>query len=284
VANELSHDRLRDHITAAMRAKFTQDEPHCWVYEVFDAYFVYEQGGALYRQSYSKTDDAVTLSGDPERVVREINYVSAPGEAVMNRSETVNWIVANCDCWKDKKADLDKLSDGALSVIEAGARAAIANAARPTPPPPPPIVSAPAATPAGPVTSEIAALSATIAALTANVQSLVTSEQQRAEREKAAQEASKDSMVAALVANIADQTQRDAKAALLKGASPEILSMMLAERGLRPAAPGANYSGAAGPLVNSGAKSDAENLLPATTYDFSEFASQRIKEKAAATA
>lgn len=273
VANELSHDQLREHLSAALRARFTQDEPHCWVYEVFDDYLVYEQRGRLWRVGYAKSDAGVILADDPSEVVQEINYVSADGDATMNRTQTIEWLVANCACWKDGKADLEKLTDNRLAALKAEAEKAPAANAAPAYTPPPVPAPVPAQTPVPAVSrAEVDALVAQLAATNAALKAI-------ADREQAAEVRERQSMVDLLVANVADQAERERRAAIYGAMGREALALMLADRG--QAAPVvANYAGAAGVAVAAGGKSDADNLLPTHTIDHDEFASPALRRKA----
>lgn len=279
VANEMSHDQLRQAISQALRSRFTQDEPGCWIYEVFDGYFVYEQAGKLWRLDYARSDQGVTLSGEPAEVVREINYVAAGDgrEAdaegmAMNKAETITWLVANCDCWKDGKAELEKLSDAQLARLKSGAEKhaeAVANAARQTADTPLPLGKA------------------EWDQMVANVAALVESGRRRDEREAAQAADAKKALVDALVANVADEAERQRRAAVYGGMGHDALVMLLADRGVQHLPQqAASYLGAAGSVVNAGKppRDDSQNLLPAGDCDPIEFASPRLRPRAAAQA
>lgn len=138
VNNELSHDELRMELIDALRSQFTQDQPSAWIYEVFDAYFIYEQGSSLFKLGYTKTDQGVTLSTEsPVEVVREVNYVVETETTETGNQETLNMdketrkklilaLVANsCGCWKagDEKL-LESFPDEKLKELELSANQA----------------------------------------------------------------------------------------------------------------------------------------------------------------
>lgn len=115
VINELSFDDIRYALHKALASKFTQADPHCYITEVYQDYFVYQAGAESYRQEYTTSDTGVSLSGDPIEVMRTTEYkpvtntVSNPETTIEDstmkltdaqRTETVSFIVANCDCWQ----------------------------------------------------------------------------------------------------------------------------------------------------------------------------------------
>lgn len=136
VNNEASHEELRSLLVEALRSRFTQDQDWAWVYEVYDAYLIYEQSSKLWRLDYTKTDSGVSLSSEsPVEVVREVTYVeTANNEETSNmakmtaeeRKEVIDGLVANsCGCWKPGDEKLlngftdDKLKDLQVSAKEA---------------------------------------------------------------------------------------------------------------------------------------------------------------------
>lgn len=143
-ANELSDEQRRQKINEALRALHTQDEPSCWVQEVYDDYVIYEQAGSLYRVDYTKTDTEVILDGDPVEVERQVTYVptgnesSSSGDNRMKltpqqRQERIATLTANCSCkenvpWKGKDAAaLNGLSDDVLETYSLWASSLAAN-------------------------------------------------------------------------------------------------------------------------------------------------------------
>jgi hypothetical protein len=231
------------------------------------------------------------------RLVKEEKADEAPAETApetktepaaevhaVNKAQTVEWIVANCDCWKDGRADLEAMPEGALRRVKEGIEKraeAVANAAKPKP------AETPA--PAGGIgKAEFDALVANMAAQTAALQA-VSADVQAIKAQGEAQKAeAKQSMIDALVANVADEQARQQKAALLQSATPELLALMLAERGVQHVPqPRPLYLGAAGAVANAGkARDDSQNLLATTddATDFEEFASPALRRRNKATA
>jgi hypothetical protein len=146
--NELSHEDLRQALSQALRSRFTQSDPSCYVCEVYDDYFIYEQGSYSYQIDYTKSETGVELGTDPQPVIREVNYVPVPkGENMAltanERKSKVDFLVTNCTCWKNPKdvAVLNSMSDEQLQQIEAAAKATTpppAPVSTPTPPAPEP--------------------------------------------------------------------------------------------------------------------------------------------------
>lgn len=138
VNNELSHDELRMQLIDALRSQLTQVQPFVWIYEVYDAYFIYEQGNCLYKLSYVKSDQGVTLGTEsPVEVVREVEYVAAKQTTETENKETLNMdkdtkkklitalITNSCGCWKagDEKL-LESFPDDKLKELELSANQA----------------------------------------------------------------------------------------------------------------------------------------------------------------
>lgn len=127
--NELSHDELRYMIAQVLRSQYTQDQPHCYIAEVFDDYVVYHQGEELYKVGYRKSDDSVSLVGQPKHVTRKVSYEYAENTQEDNmaltanqKAEKVTFIVSNCDCWKgdDGKKLLESFTDDRIEGIANG--------------------------------------------------------------------------------------------------------------------------------------------------------------------
>jgi hypothetical protein len=185
------------------------------------------------------------------------------------RKETISFLTANCDCWKGGEAELAKLSDDTLARLKAGAEKPTANAT------PTPAATPPVAQPVQPAVSQQAfdTLAANVAALTAELKKRDDREQQHAA-------ATKQAMVDAITANIADEAQRKQMAALWSSASPELLAVELSKRGPAavPFAQQPSYLGGAPvPLVN--AKDDSDNLLPEITFNFDEMSSPKLRRQ-----
>ena len=72
---ELSHDDIRMALYGLLESTWDENS-YAWVCEVYDSYFIYQKETygdegydyKYYKQSYSKTDDNIALSGDPVEV------------------------------------------------------------------------------------------------------------------------------------------------------------------------------------------------------------------------
>ncbi len=137
---DLSHSEIRHELTEALSALYTQDQPRCYVVDVFDDFVVYEQGVTLYKVGYKIAESGgVSLTGTPTAVEREINYVESSdpepsmlgmggmsgmdmGGMGMNRKQAIDFVVANCDCWKGPEASgvLERMPDGQLTRLVQG--------------------------------------------------------------------------------------------------------------------------------------------------------------------
>lgn len=117
---DLSHEMVRDRLYAKLQSQFTQDEPRCWIVDVFDDFLVYEKGEKLWKLSYTKSADDVTLGGNPTEVRRETTFKPVANETNPSQGETamalnatekksaVDYLVTNCECWKE--ADRETLN------------------------------------------------------------------------------------------------------------------------------------------------------------------------------
>jgi len=95
---EASHDDIRQRLFSLLREKYTNTDngpgaevpmPDVWLREVFDKYFIYEEGAELYKQAYSlDADDQVAFSGDPVKVRLETRYLPV-GNSTDNASAVV---------------------------------------------------------------------------------------------------------------------------------------------------------------------------------------------------
>ena len=103
--NELSYDSVQTLLRGALRAKKVDSD--AWVTDVFDAYFIYEEGGKLYRQDYAIKKGAVTFAGLPKPVERRVTY------------EEVKALAANA-AWTGKY--VNDLPDSAFLYVEPGGK------------------------------------------------------------------------------------------------------------------------------------------------------------------
>lgn len=125
VNNELSHEQIRSQLHSALCGRKSTDEVGCYIVDVFDDYFIYEEGSKLFRLSYTMKDDEVTLAlAGPTEVEREVSYKltnnvkeSAMTLTAEKRSAMIGTLVTNCSCWKDQQPVLNDLSDDALTLV-----------------------------------------------------------------------------------------------------------------------------------------------------------------------
>jgi len=111
--NEISFDDIRQQISKKLRdGKSDGSSPGsictCWVTDVFDDSFVYDDGsGKLFKQAYSVDgDDQVSLEGEPEAVVRKTSYEPATNEAregtnTMDKKQLIESLIKNHG-WTEK--------------------------------------------------------------------------------------------------------------------------------------------------------------------------------------
>ena len=80
---ESSHGLIRQSLSNVLRANFKDQYPY--IQDVFDTDVVFEVTVAgsekFMKQTYSRTDDAVKLIGDPKEVKREVKYVEVKPES-----------------------------------------------------------------------------------------------------------------------------------------------------------------------------------------------------------
>jgi hypothetical protein len=210
--------------------------------------------------------------------------------ATMNRQATVEWLVANCECWKDGKAELEKLSDAYLARLKDGAEKVAAekatlaaNAAKPEVPAtqtPVPATPEPA-----PITrQEHEALVNSIGALTTVVTTMNASMQAITQERTAQQEATKAAMIDMLTAN-AQEPHKAALTTLYQGMTHEQLGVLIANQQpqamvnfQRPVLT-PNYSGAAGGVTNTRREQPTESL-PVMEIDYEELSRSNGRSRA----
>ena len=92
LTNEASHETLRALLSTALIEKYPSNKnDYCmgpWIEAVYDDFFVYCYDGKLFKMSYSATDAAVKLEGEPSEVVRVIEYRTSTGTFVGNKTAT----------------------------------------------------------------------------------------------------------------------------------------------------------------------------------------------------
>lgn len=81
---ELAHDDVRRALYELLTAYERDNEDWCWIEKVYDNYFIYssEKEQALYKQGYSKNEDAVAFEGD--RVHINAEFVTDEELAILN--------------------------------------------------------------------------------------------------------------------------------------------------------------------------------------------------------
>lgn len=143
--NELSHQGIRFALEEQLRDRFSQNDGHVFIYDVYSDYIIYSQMGELFRLDYSGTEDNVTLSDqDPVKVQRVITYVTANEESDMPKEDKntqekveldekkvplINALVANCQCpfTKDDEAILNGMSEDRLKELDESFKKPITN-------------------------------------------------------------------------------------------------------------------------------------------------------------
>ena len=125
--NELSHDQLRGAFRTLLSSQFTQAEPSFYIYDVYDSYFVFEQGSKLYQMRYSKTETGVALLDEtPVEVVRKVSFspVTNQKESDMSKKALIDDLVTNgCGCWTEEdRATLEGMSEDRLTSLVANSK------------------------------------------------------------------------------------------------------------------------------------------------------------------
>ena len=86
---ELSHDDLRCALTALLVPYEEADNAYYYISAVFDDYFVYESwcnGGTIYGQGYTKSEETVSFEGERYELFRELLTSSEKAELEAMRS------------------------------------------------------------------------------------------------------------------------------------------------------------------------------------------------------
>ena len=132
--NEMSYDSVQTLLRGKLRAD-KPEESDAWILDVFDAYFIYEEGGKLHRQNYNIKDGQVNFDGIPVLVEKRVTYEEASPltNAVkpikssnvkgndMDKKKIVDELVANeRTSWSEEhRAMLMKLDDSVLTNMHA---------------------------------------------------------------------------------------------------------------------------------------------------------------------
>jgi hypothetical protein len=271
--NAMSYGNVAEALRAKLRDTVAGDGPYsCWVVDVYPNFFIYEEGSDLYRATYKEDKGDVTITGDPEPVVRYTEYrtlegayvgnsawQTTPTEVTMDKKQTVDGLIANGGWAESDREWLMGLTDARLALVGKPAAPAANQQQPPTPPPAAPVVNnTPPAVPAAPVAPAI-----TQAAVLQALQGL-TPEQYVAFAPPGIRDAVIDGMNAvanertALIKEIVtNQNNTFSEAMLQQKPTSELRGMVALARGTGPALPEGfrlpNYGGAAGgpPAVNA---------------------------------
>jgi len=85
--NQQSHDNLRQVLSGLLRAKIED----AWIEDVFDGFFIYENGGKFFRQEYKEGEVAgAEFVGEPVQVVRVTEYRTLDGTFIGNQSKEID--------------------------------------------------------------------------------------------------------------------------------------------------------------------------------------------------
>lgn len=75
VANEVTADDVEAYISHAVSRAHSDPDGHgAWLWSYDETYAYYRKGGATYRQTYTRDGVNVTLTGEPEEVLRRTEY------------------------------------------------------------------------------------------------------------------------------------------------------------------------------------------------------------------
>jgi hypothetical protein len=80
IVNEISHSDIWSLLSSLLR----EGNEDLWIDEVFDSFFIYIDGGVLYKQNYSINDGEATLIGTRSKVIRSIVLKTEDGTVINN--------------------------------------------------------------------------------------------------------------------------------------------------------------------------------------------------------
>lgn len=274
---KISHDDLRSQLCHLIAERFgpgeyslTGERPY--VVDIYDKYLVYEAKEKLWRLGYSTDQRTGTVSlaeGDPQEVARQVDYkpvtnespVPIPSPTTTNggdvdKTQTIAWLVANCDCWKNKAEELATFPDAAIASLKANAEAtqkaqAVANAATKPVEVGDQLLTFNSATSQWEAKPKAAPAPAPVpvAAPVTNANRLTAEEQEDLAYAREERMRRKQEMIGRLVANISDDTLRQQNAAFYATLNEKQLAPLVAAlpAPVEPAQPQytANWLGAA---------------------------------------
>jgi hypothetical protein len=278
VANEMSHESVRSLLSSALR----ETKENAWIEEVYDAFFIYEEEGKLWKYNYIEDGGLVTLEGTPEQVLRVTEYRTLTGTFVgnmnsntkgdsMDKEKVIKALIDDKKTpWsEDDRKELTAMSDKALEQLTANQEKEEPAPAKPeTPakeePAATPATEEPAADPEKPAEEEPEKPAANkaktaeeyIAEAPESIREVLNSGMATLKREK-------DKLVQSIIAN--KQNTFD-KEDLEKRSVDELIALArLAGGGEIPASPQPNYQGL-GPV----AEQTTEEPLPIPVMNFEE--------------
>jgi hypothetical protein len=103
--NEMGHGSIRSLLSTALHGK-AED---VWIEEVYGDFFIYENDGKLYKQSYEEEEGKITITGNAVEVVRIIEYHTTEGAFVA--SSELNAVYNR----KEDKMKKEKIVDGLIA-------------------------------------------------------------------------------------------------------------------------------------------------------------------------
>uniref|UniRef100_A0A6M3IXL0 DUF2213 domain-containing protein n=2 Tax=viral metagenome TaxID=1070528 RepID=A0A6M3IXL0_9ZZZZ len=111
VGNEIAHGDLWRLLSEAV------SDTGVHVSEIFDTYFVYEDKEKLFKQSYSKVNDEITLVGNPIEVKKVVDFVPVTNkkEKPMDKTQLIAKIIANTGFGEEDQEYLAGLDEAALT-------------------------------------------------------------------------------------------------------------------------------------------------------------------------
>jgi len=124
IQNEMSHSNIRGLLSSLLKV----NNEDLWIDEVFDSFFIYEDAGKLYKQSYVISDSSVNFEGEKEEVVRVTEFRTKDGkfignirkEKTMEKKKLVDGLITNAKTkWKESDREaLMAMNEDVLEKLE----------------------------------------------------------------------------------------------------------------------------------------------------------------------
>ena len=86
--NEMSHGNVRSLLSSALR----EMNESAWIEEVYDNFFIFEDTGKLYQQSYMENDVGISISADKVEVKRVVEYRKVSDDAFVGNENDINLV------------------------------------------------------------------------------------------------------------------------------------------------------------------------------------------------